>query len=208
MYIQLEPSRLAIYLGIRLCTPGPYGELISLGLLGCSDNSWTIWSDDIFWILTLIVPGEVKVDLANFYIKFRTKFIYIVFFQKYLFLQKHFFPQSFWTPDMTSKNDILMSILTFFVRSPVATRPCQSPPSVRFYCYYRTPEHERSHPMPWSASGAAPVNIPVSFWSGLRRNSGGRQILSQAQSLTLSNWTAGTAPFWAISWNHSALWHT
>ncbi len=40
------------------------------------------------------------------------------------------------------------------------------------------------------------------------RNSGGRQILSQAQSLTLSNWTAGTAPFWAISWNHSALWHT
>jgi ACR3 family arsenite efflux pump ArsB len=32
-------------------------------------------------LLTLILPGMVKVDLANFDIKFQTKFLYIGFFQ-------------------------------------------------------------------------------------------------------------------------------
>jgi hypothetical protein len=38
--------------------------------------------------LTLIVTGEVKVDLANFDFKFWTKFLYIGFLKNYLFLQK------------------------------------------------------------------------------------------------------------------------
>ncbi len=32
------------------------------------------------WGLTLIQPGEVKTDLANFDVKFRTKFLYVRFF--------------------------------------------------------------------------------------------------------------------------------
>jgi hypothetical protein len=39
-------------------------------------------------MLTLILLGEVKVDLANFDVKFWTKFLYIGFKQNYLFLQK------------------------------------------------------------------------------------------------------------------------
>jgi hypothetical protein len=39
--------------------------------------------------LTLLVSGVVKVDLANFVFKFRTKFLFIRFFKNYLFLQKH-----------------------------------------------------------------------------------------------------------------------
>jgi hypothetical protein len=38
--------------------------------------------------LTLIQPGEVKIDLANFDVKFRTKFLYVRFFLFDLFLQK------------------------------------------------------------------------------------------------------------------------
>ncbi len=37
--------------------------------------------------LTLIQPGKVKVDLANFDVKFQTKFLYIRFFLFDLFLQ-------------------------------------------------------------------------------------------------------------------------
>jgi hypothetical protein len=39
-------------------------------------------------LLTLILPGEVKVDLANFDAKFRTKFLNIRFLKIDLFLQK------------------------------------------------------------------------------------------------------------------------
>ncbi len=42
----------------------------------------------ISFLLTLIQPGEVIVDLANFDVKFRTKFSYVGFFKINLFLQK------------------------------------------------------------------------------------------------------------------------
>jgi hypothetical protein len=64
-------------------------------------------------LLTLILPGEVKVHLANFDVKFRTKFLYTGFFQNWL-IPAETSCKSFWTSDMTSKNDVLMSILTFF----------------------------------------------------------------------------------------------
>ncbi len=38
--------------------------------------------------LTLLQLGEVKVDLTNFDVKFRTKFLYVGFFKIDLFLQK------------------------------------------------------------------------------------------------------------------------
>jgi hypothetical protein len=39
-------------------------------------------------IFTLILPGEVKVDLTNFDFKFRIKFLFIGFLKIDLFLQK------------------------------------------------------------------------------------------------------------------------
>jgi hypothetical protein len=40
--------------------------------------------------LILIEPGYVKVDLANFDVKFQAKFVYVRFFKIDLFLQKRF----------------------------------------------------------------------------------------------------------------------
>ncbi len=64
-------------------------------------------------LLTLIQPGEVIVDLANFGVKFRTKFSYVGFFLNWPF-PAEMSCKSFWTSDMTSKNYVLTSILTFF----------------------------------------------------------------------------------------------
>ncbi len=51
--------------------------------------------------------------------------------------------KSFWTSDMTSKNDILMSILT-------QRNPADLPASDWFYSYYRPPKRGKSPAMPWS----------------------------------------------------------
>jgi hypothetical protein len=102
---------------------------------------------------------------------------------------------------MTSKNDILTSILTFF---------CQKfchPSSERFYCYYRPPERWRSPAGPWSACSAAPVNIPISFWSRPRRVRGEAGSRS-GRFLALSQCSNVAAPFWADSQDRSALLHT
>jgi hypothetical protein len=39
-------------------------------------------------MLTLILTGEVKVDLANFDVKFQTKFLHIGYKKNYPFLHK------------------------------------------------------------------------------------------------------------------------
>jgi hypothetical protein len=107
----------------------------------------------IFWHglehLTLIGPGEVKVDLADFDLKLQENLLSTLYI--------HFFPipaetssGSFWTSDMTSKNDVLTSIWHIFVRSPAAASPAEPPPSARFYCDYRSPEGGRSLPGQWS----------------------------------------------------------
>ncbi len=94
-------------------------------------------------LLTMILPCEVKVHLANFDVKLRTKFLYTGFFQNWL-IPAETSCKSFWTSDMTSKNDVLMSILTFFIRSSVTVGLHWPSPSNRFYCHYRPPEHGRS----------------------------------------------------------------
>ncbi len=62
--------------------------------------------------LTLIVPGEVKVDLANFDIKFWTKFLCIGLYIK-IPIPAPTSSESFWTSDI-SKNYVLTSIMKFF----------------------------------------------------------------------------------------------
>ncbi len=80
--------------------------------------------------LTLIHPGEVKVDLANFDVKFRAKFLYNVLFFLDVFLQKHLpnlyklltwhqktmFWWPFWHP-----------FWSFFVRTSVTLLLCRHP---------------------------------------------------------------------------------
>jgi hypothetical protein len=55
---------------------------------------------------------------------------------------------------------------------------------------------------------AVPVRIPISFWTWAAQSAVGGGPFSQASSLALSNWTAGTALFWENSRNHSTLLHT
>jgi hypothetical protein len=105
----------------------------------------------IWYLLTLIGPGEVKVDLANFDIKLQENLLstlYIIFWP----IPAKESSGSFWTSDMTSKNDVLMSILTYFRQKSGRGVPCRTPPpSARFYCIYRPPEQGRSPAGPWSA---------------------------------------------------------
>jgi hypothetical protein len=55
-------------------------------------------------LLTLIVPGEVKVNLAIFDVEFQAKFLSIRYEKKPFTAETSF--KSFLTSDMTSKNDI------------------------------------------------------------------------------------------------------
>jgi hypothetical protein len=62
--------------------------------------------------LTLILPGEVKVDLANFDVKLQEIFLFTLFNNnKYLFLEKQL-ANLFFTSYTMSKNDVLTYILT------------------------------------------------------------------------------------------------
>ncbi len=54
-----------------------------------------------------------------------------------------------------------------------------------------------------SQSGFQSISGPKAVQSG-----GGWRVLSWAQSLALSKWTAGATPFWENSWNYSAFLHT
>jgi hypothetical protein len=69
--------------GMKLENPTTNRRFIKL-----SDREVTLNNFYLIKPLTLIVPGEVKVDLANFDTKFWTKFSYIRFLNNYLFLQK------------------------------------------------------------------------------------------------------------------------
>jgi hypothetical protein len=80
-----------------------------------------------FWCY-LILPGIVKVDLANFVVKFRTKFLNIGFKKNLptVFLQKSL-PNLFelWHDIKKWCFDIHFDV--FCVRSPVVVRPCRPP---------------------------------------------------------------------------------
>ncbi len=61
-------------------------------------------------LLTLIAPGEVKVDLASFDMKLQDNLSRTFYFFKYLFLQKHI-TNIFLLHTQHQINDILMYIL-------------------------------------------------------------------------------------------------
>jgi hypothetical protein len=64
--------------------------------------------------LALIVPDEVKVDLANFDVKLRKNFLYvcILYVLHTLPIPAETSCKYFLTSSNTSKNDVLMCILT------------------------------------------------------------------------------------------------
>jgi hypothetical protein len=107
---------------------------------------------------------------------------------------------------MTSKNDVLTSILTFFHQKPSRSGTLlTSTPFLRFYCFYRPLEHRRSPALPWCAVRCgASQHIPVSLRSQAVKSRGGR-VLIGACSLTLSKCIDVATPFWADIWNCSAL---
>ncbi len=155
-------------------------------------------------ILTLIGPGEVKVDPANFDLKLQEKLLST----SYIFLPipAERSSGSFWTSDMTSKNDGLTCILTYFCHKSGHCVPCQTPPpSARFYCIYRPPERGRSPAGPWSAVRCGASQQSSQFPVPGHVECGWRWVLSRAHSLVLSKWTAGAASIWGISQNWRPL---
>jgi hypothetical protein len=154
-------------------------------------------------LLTLIVPGKVKVDLANFDFNFLTKFLYISFFND-LFLQNRLpnlfelltWPQKmmFWRPfwhflsavshGATLPISLFHSVLLLIQTTWAGKKSRRA--------VVRSPVRHRS-------------TLQLVSGTGLRRVQWGRQILSRACSL--SNCTTGVASFWTNSGNRSILTH-
>ncbi len=81
--------------------------------------------------------------------------------------------------DMTSKNDVLMVILTFFCQKSGRGATLPTPPSFS--------QHSNQFPVVG------------------RVECGGWRVRSRAYSLALSKWTVGAAPIWACSRNRRPL---
>jgi hypothetical protein len=77
--------------------------------------------------LTLIEPGEVKVDLANFDLKLQENFRSTSHFFLNLFLQKRL-PDIFELLTWPQKITFKRPFWRFFVRNPTATSPAEPPP--------------------------------------------------------------------------------
>jgi hypothetical protein len=123
--------------------------------------------------LTLIGPGEVKFDLADFDLKLPANL-----FSNLIIPATTSF-KSFWTYDMTSKNDVLTDFLMIFRQKfgRGATLPTP-PPSAS--------QHSNQFPVVGCIEGG--------WW-----------VRSQAYSLALSKWTFGAAPILACSENRRPL---
>jgi hypothetical protein len=112
----------------------------------------------------------------------------------------------FWTSDMMSKNDVLMSILTFFHRQSCCVL---ADPSPHFrpvlYCCSRPPDCERSPTGLWSAvrCGASQHSDQI-LVQGCVECGGGKFSVGPALLLFLSVVCNVAAPFLAYFWNRSA----
>jgi hypothetical protein len=102
----------------------------SFSLSGESFFQWQIPSSAhdfaLASFLTLIGVGEVKVDLADFDLKLQENLLSTLYF--FLPVPAKTSSRSFLTHDMTSKNDILTSILISFCQKSGRGVPCQTPP--------------------------------------------------------------------------------
>jgi hypothetical protein len=113
--------------------------------------------------------------------------------------------KSFWISDMTSKNDVLTSILMFFHQKSSCGRTLPDPPLPFAWLLLQiTPAPEkscranvRSAVQRQSTLSSVSSPGPCRVW--------GRLVLSQAQSLALSKCTEDTTQFWADFQNYSAL---
>ncbi len=113
--------------------------------------------------------------------------------------------KSFWTCDMTSKNDVLMSILTFFYQKfcRIATLT-SSPLPTGFSAITDHPSAGEVPPGRGPQCGAVPVKSRSVSGPGphrVRREAG----FQSGQPLALSQHINVAAPFWADSRNRSAL---
>ncbi len=141
-------------------------------------------------------------------VKFWTKFLHIGFLKIYLFLQKRI-PNLFGS-DMMLENDVLTSILRFYIHFDVFSRRSQS--------------HRESAGPPLPSGFTAIIDHPsmgeAGMWSTVqcgasqysnqflvlgRGKCGGRRVLCPACSLALSRCSNVAAPFWADFRNRSAL---
>ncbi len=100
--------------------------------------------------LTLILPGEVKVDLANFDVKFWTKFLNIGFLCNFP-IPAELYSKFFLIPTWRQKMTFWHPFWHFFIRSLLQHDPANPPCFLGFYCYYRPPEHGKSPTGPWTA---------------------------------------------------------
>ncbi len=117
---------------------------------------------DTIYLLSLIVLGEVKVDLSNIDGKFWTKYLCIRFFQEIL-IPAEMSSESFWTSDMTSKTDVLMYLFLSEFRQ--YRHPANNPPSNSVLLLLQTTGGHRSPARLWSAAQHRPVRILISFCS-------------------------------------------
>jgi hypothetical protein len=108
------------------------------------NSDLTEFVSNLVWFLrlTLIQSGKVKVDLANFDVKFRTKFFYVfwIFSDCWHNVKKWRFDVHF--------DDFSLEVLPQHYHSDL-------PASNRFYCFYRPPECGKSPARLWSQCGAA-----------------------------------------------------
>ncbi len=122
---------------------------------------WSVFES----LLTLIGLGEIKVDLADFDLKLQENLLSILFyFFFFTYSCRNVFRIFFWTSDITSKNDVLTSIITYFCQKSCRSVPCRtSPLPPGFSAYTDDPSSEEVPPARGMQSHAAPVNIqPVS----------------------------------------------
>ncbi len=149
--------------------------------------------------------GRGQSSPRHFDVKFRTKFLYIRLFFIWP-IPAETSSKSCWTFDMTSKNDVLMSILTFFYQKfcTVATLP-SSPLLTSFTAITDHPSVGEVPPGRGLQCGATPIKFRSVSDPGPHRVRGVAGSQLGSLSLFLSGPINVAAPFWADSRNRSAL---
>ncbi len=153
-----------IFLNLKVCR--------GIGILTMNSDIWisVSWFLFSYFIVTLIWPGEVKVDLANFDLKLQENLLSTLFFGKISNLAE-MSSKSFWTSDMTSK----MTFWLIFVRSLAAVPLCWPPSfhSVLLLLETTRGREKSGQAEVRSPSGGVPVRILICFWSLAVESAGG-----------------------------------
>ncbi len=164
----------------------------------------TLFSLNTHTYLTLIWSGEVKVDHADFDLKLQENLLSNFCKNIYSCRNVFWIFLKFWHDLKKCCFHILFDV--FFVRSTAAGPPFWPPlASAQFYCYYRPPKAGEVRPG-WSLqSGAAPVRIPIGFWSwAVESTRDGKFEVGPVLSLLLRGPLASHR-FWACSRNQQTL---